>query len=300
VVLIDDEMSENTLRGWLRAQNIANTEAVSDVITLRGNLGAFNLLDEQCFAAWVGRLHSLGCDYLILDCLRPVLDCLGLDEHRDAGRFLVAFDALLNESGVRDAALVQHMGHTGERARGDSRFQDWPDVIWRLVREDDDPASARYFTAYGRDVAVPEGRLGFDPVTRRMSYVAGSRGDAKVRAAYIDLIRVLAVFAKADPPEVARGPHAIGLSKNHIESELGSAGYGDRAAGAATGEGHTQKAIRAALVEAVRAGTVRCMPGPHRAQLHSIAYPCSECGMPVASQQERHESCPSGPEGLFE
>jgi hypothetical protein len=37
VVLIDDEMSDNTLRSWLRAQNITNTSAVTDVITLRGN-----------------------------------------------------------------------------------------------------------------------------------------------------------------------------------------------------------------------------------------------------------------------
>ena len=109
VVLIDDEMSENTLRSWLRVQNIDNTEAVADVITLRGNVTAFNLLDEHCHAAWVQRLADVGCDYLILDCLRPVLDCLGLDEHRDAGRFLVALDALLNEAGIRDALLIQHM-----------------------------------------------------------------------------------------------------------------------------------------------------------------------------------------------
>jgi hypothetical protein len=273
VVLIDDEMSENTLRAWLRAQNIANTEAVADVICLRGNLGAFNLLDEHCFAAWAQRLHDVGCDYLILDCLRPILDALGLDENRDAGRFLVAFDALLNEAGVRDAALVQHMGHTGERARGDSRFQDWPDAIWRLVREDDDPASARFFTAYGRDVAVPEGRLGFDPVTRRMSYVAGSRGDAKTEAAKLAVIHVLA--ASAEP-----------LSKNAIEAELG-------------GE-HTQKAIRAGTKSAVDDGFVTVTEGPRRAKLHSIAYPCIECGMPVIDQSQRHQSCPSGPEGLFE
>ena len=105
VVLIDDEMSDNTLRGWLRAQNIRNTSAVADVITLRGNVGAFNLLDDHCFAAWVQRLHDVGCDYLILDCLRPILDALALDEHRDAGRFLVAFDALLNEADIRDALL---------------------------------------------------------------------------------------------------------------------------------------------------------------------------------------------------
>ena len=52
-----------------------------------------------------------------------MLDALGLDEHRDAGRFLTAFDALLVEAGIRDAFVVTHMGHTNERARGDSRLR---------------------------------------------------------------------------------------------------------------------------------------------------------------------------------
>jgi hypothetical protein len=79
-----------------------------------------------------------------------------LDEHRDAGRFLVALDALLTEAGIPDALVVHHMGHVNERARGDSRMRDWPDVEWRLVRQDENPASARFLSAYGCDVDVPE------------------------------------------------------------------------------------------------------------------------------------------------
>lgn len=104
----------------------------------------------------------------------------------------------------------------------------------------------------------------------------------------------LAAIAKGSPAE-ARGPNPQCFSKNHIEGELRNAGYGDH-----TDHGHTQKAIREALAQAVQAGIVRSIPGPRRAQLHCIAYPCSECGMPVTSQRERHESCPSGPEELFE
>jgi hypothetical protein len=169
IVLIDDEMSERTVAEWLTDQNIRNTGAVVDVITLRGNVGAFNLLDEHCRAQWARRLAELGCDYLILDCLRPVLDALGLDENHDAGRFLVAFGTLMADAGIPDACLVQHMGHSGERARGDSRFQDWPDALWRLVREDDNPNSARYFSAYGRDVDVPETQLEWGPAERSLT-----------------------------------------------------------------------------------------------------------------------------------
>ena len=134
VVLIDDELSEDTLRRWLREQKITTTTAVH-VITLRGKLSTFNLLDDEIHAQWADRLRAIGCDYLVLDCLRPILDALGLDERSDAGRLLVAYDALLSDAGINDSLVVQHMGHAGERARGDSRLQDWPDAIWSIVRE---------------------------------------------------------------------------------------------------------------------------------------------------------------------
>ena len=187
LVLIDNELSEDMMRRWLRAQNIHNTDAVS-TISLRGRVDTFNLLDDRQRASWAKRFRDLGCDYLILDCVRPVLDAFGLDEHRDAGQFLVHFDALLLEAGIPDALLVHHMGHNGERARGDSGWEAWPDAIWHVVRENDDLNSARYFRAYGRDVNVPEGRLSYDPSIRQLSYAAGSRTDTKAEAAQLAVI----------------------------------------------------------------------------------------------------------------
>jgi hypothetical protein len=183
LVLIDNELSEHTLRRWLRNCGIYNAHAVADVVSLRGRVGAFDLLDDRCRASWARRLCDVGCDFLILDCLRPVLDALGLDENHDAGKFSVAFDALLAEAGIADAVMAHHMGHAGERSRGDSRLQDWPDAMWRMVRENaEQPDSPRYFSAYGRDVDVAEGRLDFDPQTRRMTYSAVSRQAARQRA----------------------------------------------------------------------------------------------------------------------
>lgn len=273
LVLLDDELSEDMLRRWLRAQNIRNTDAVTTV-SLRGRVRAFDLLDDRTRAAWAQRFRDIGCDYLILDCLRPVLDALGLDESRDAGRFLVAFDALLAEAGISDALLVHHMGHNNERARGDSRLQDWPDAIWRLVRDSDTPGAPRYFSAYGRDVNVPEGRLNYDPSTRRLTYAAGSRVDTKTEAACVAVIKLLASHSGES------------MSKNAIESELV--------------DEHTQKAIRTAIAKTVENGIVSIEDGQRGAKLHRIAHPCEDCGMPVTAGQQRHESCPqSGPEGLF-
>jgi len=44
LVLIDDELAEDTLRLWMREQKITTTEAV-EVFALRGKLSSFNLLD---------------------------------------------------------------------------------------------------------------------------------------------------------------------------------------------------------------------------------------------------------------
>jgi hypothetical protein len=275
------------VRRWLREQNIRNTAAVADVITLRGAVSSFNILDDKIRDRWATRLRDLGCDYLILDCLRPCLDALGLDENRDVGKFLVAFDALLADAGILDSFIAQHMGHTNERSRGDSRLQDWPDALWRMVREDDSPDSPRFFTAYGRDVDVHEGRLSFDPATRRLTYAAGSRRDAKTDAALRAVVELLAVIAEGCKGEgrSPRGSAFEGFSKSQIEGDLAPF--------------HTQKAIRDGIAAAVKAGFVTVEAGPRRSKLCFINYPCSECGYPVASHRSRHESCPSGPDGLF-
>jgi len=270
---------------WLRDQNIGDTKAVADVITLRGRVSTFNILDDKIRDQWATRLRDLGCDYLMLDCLRPVMDALGLDENHDFGKFAVAFDALLADAGIPDSVIVQHMGHNGERSRGDSRLQDWPDATWRLVRETEEPDSPRFFSAYGRDVDVHEGRLGFNPATRRLTYAAGSRSDVKTEAAMRAVVQVLAAVAKAEPESrVTDGAANGGFSKNNVEGFLMEGGE------------HTQKAIRAGIAAAVKQEFVVVKAGPRRAKLCFINYPCSECGYPVASQRERHESCPSGPD----
>lgn len=267
LVLLDDELGDDMARRWLREQRITNTAAVADVVTLRGRVASFNPTDDRNRAQWAARLRDLGADYLVLDCLSPVLAALGIDENAP-GEFLVAFDALLAEAGVADSLTVHHMGHNAERSRGGSRLQDWPDAIWRVMRETDAPDSPRYFSAYGRDVNVTEGRLSYDPATRRLVYANGSRSDARTEAAHLAVIHLLADAARAGGEP---------LSKNAVENALA--------------EQHTQKSLRAGLREAVASGLVVVEEGPRRAKLHRIAHPCCECGLPVATGAERHENC---------
>jgi hypothetical protein len=191
IVVIDDEMSKRDLRRWYRDLDIQTTTAV-DLVPMRGYGSTFNILVPKVRTMWAERLR--GADVVILDCLRPILDALGLDENHDAGRFLEAFDALMAEAGVETYGVVHHMGHSGERARGDSRILDWPDAVWSLRRDrpadpdapEDDADVPRFFSAYGRDVGVSEGLLSYDKESRSLTYDATvkrgrNRADRKVQ-----------------------------------------------------------------------------------------------------------------------
>lgn len=243
VALIDDELDERLLRRWLREQGIRNTDQV-DVYPLKGRVATFNLLDDRIRAAWADRLT--GVDFVILDCLRPVLDGAGLDENHDVGQFLNAFDALNADAGVDEQVVVHHMGHGAQRSRGDSRILDWPDATWKITRQDvDDPASPRFFSAFGRDVNVAEGLLGFDETSKRLTFTGASRAGAKAWQIMPDLIRVLA--GSIDP-----------MSGRAIETAM-------------TGQfGHPQKPTREAVKVAIAERMVWTSRGTDRATLHSL------------------------------
>lgn len=251
VVIIDNELDARMLRRWLRDQGIVNTDRVA-VLPLRGKVGSFDLLDSATRARWATKLRQVDARVIVFDCLRPVLDALGLDESKEAGRFLVSFDALLDEAGASEAVLVHHMGHQGERSRGDSRLVDWPDVTWRLVRERGEdgevqPDARRYFSAYGRDVDVPEGLLTFDRDRRRLVLAGGTRRETAADAVIPDILDYLA----ANP----------GASGRAIETALTPS--------------HKRADIRTALRRAIDAEQIDTSEGPRRATLHFLNTP--EC-----------------------
>lgn len=241
VVVIDLEMQRQQLAAWLRDQRIRHTDKVH-VVSLRGRVGSFNILTPAGRQVWAARLRDLGTDVLVFDCLRPALDALGLDENRDAGKFLAAFDALLAEGGVLESVVVHHFGHAGERSRGDSRIEDQADAIWKLVRQDDDPRSQRFISAYGRDIDVREQAVDYDPVTRRLVVAGGSRKDA---AAQDVLDVIVAILVDAGRP-------LNGLElKRMLEGE------------------HSRNAIDGALKVGRDSRTLRWQEGPKGSKLYS-------------------------------
>lgn len=202
VTVLDFEMPEEMAEDWLKKQGIKNLDRVN-LCALRGSAASFNIIDPKVREWWALKLAEFATDYVILDCLRPVLDALNMDEHRDAGKFFGAFDALLKEAGVSEALVIHHMGHGGERSRGDSRIVDWPDVEWRMCREDpNDKRSPRFITAFGRNVEVPECRLELDDETNHLTMVKGGRTDHQALRA---VEAVVSVVGSAMEPVSQRG-----------------------------------------------------------------------------------------------
>ena len=248
VTLLDTELDKDMLRRWLRDQNIRNTGAV-DVISLRGRASTFNILDDATRAEWADRIGPT--DLVMLDCLRPCLDAIGLSEDKEAGRFLVAFDALCTEAHAAEAFVVHHMGHSEERSRGDSRLLDWPDVLWKIVRDSNDEgeqveSAERYFSAMGRDVNVPEAQLDWTPETRSLMVCGGGRAEKKARSSVADVVEVLSAREYAD-----------GLTNRQLVACLGELGVGRNLA---------RRAIKAALDD----GVVLGVSGPRNSTIHVL------------------------------
>jgi hypothetical protein len=186
VFVADLELDRRTLRRWLRDQSIGRVGAVR-AESFRGRLEKFDILDEAARTKWATALRSWGVRVLIIDPLGPLLAAYGFseDSNTEISVVLNAITTLAVEAEVSEVMVVHHMGHNGERSRGASRLRGWPDVEWRLVREgaaegeEPGPDAARFFTAEGRDVAIPETRLEFDPTTRHLYVAGGSRTDLK-------------------------------------------------------------------------------------------------------------------------
>lgn len=250
VVLIDTELDKRTMRRWLRDQGIHNTDAVT-VIPLRGAVSSFDITDDAIRAEWAQRIGQ--ADVLVLDCLRPVLDAIGLSEATEAGRLLTALDELLAAVRADEAVVVTHMGHQNERARGDSRLLDWPDALWKIIRDGEadsetDGSLPRFFSAVGRDVDVAEGLLTFDATTRHLAYGGGNRRGHPARVAMPTLLALVG----GEP----------GLSKAEVERRLGA------------DHDIPQKTARAAIKAAIGEGLLIVTPGERGA--HQLSAPPSD------------------------
>lgn len=210
VVVLNFEDSPNQLDTWYEDLRIEHPERVV-LVPMRGKAGAFDILQPEVRRVWAEQLRAVGCGFLCLDPIGPIMEAMGLDENHEAGKLLSAVNALLDEAGVPEAFLAHHMGHAGERSRGDSRLRGWPDAEWRLVRQSEDPNSERFISAFGRDVDIPETRVHYDDATRQVTMSEGNRRDLKAEEALevvLDTLSEGAMSSRAIEAAMKEGAHA--------------------------------------------------------------------------------------------
>ena len=163
VAVLNFEVSGPQLGRWAAEAGVPLDRLV--VANLRGRRNPLSHDDDR--AALALELRTRGVETLIVD---PFANAYTEESQNDAGqvaRFLHLLSEFARQAvGARDLVLVNHAGWQGDRSRGSSALEDWPDAIVRLTM---DAYGARYLSALGRDVDVPEGRLEFDPETRRLT-----------------------------------------------------------------------------------------------------------------------------------
>lgn len=181
----------------------------------------------------------------------------------DAGEvsaWLVDLDAFArSEVGATELILNVHAGWNGDRSRGSSALEDWPDSIIRLTTKDDDENGSRFLSALGRDVDVPEDELHFDPTTRLLSLTGtGSRRSKRTEKKIDSLVDPVVAIVQSSP----------GIKSTEVSLRL-------RSAGVSFQKGAETKALAAA----VTTGQVVVVPGARNAKRY---YPAGmSLGVPL-------------------
>ena len=236
VVFLNYEVTERQARRWL---NEAGVPAGGlHLLSLRGQLNP--LADEEGRAELAELIRTNDGQVLVVDPFAEAFTGESENDAADVRRFLRALNELAEAAGVAELVLTAHAGWNGERSRGSTALEDWPDAVVTLTK---DETGNRYLRAEGRDVDIPEDALHFDPQGRRLTVSGeGSRAQSAARGAGAAIEELL-----RDAP---------GLSGREIEARIGTA--------------VPRAALREALRTGVAAGWIVTAPGERGAVLHSL------------------------------
>lgn len=195
VAILNYEVSATTLARWAGEMGIDQDRLILANLRGRGN----PLAGDHDRAVLASRLREARTEVIIVDTFGRAFT--GADQN-DTGRvtpFLTGLDTWVRtDVGASDLVLTTHAGWNGERTRGSSGLEDWPDSIIRLTRDPEDE-SQRFMSAMGRDVEVDEDRLDYHAPTRRLTLAGvGSRKQvgAERKAAELSVHVIRAVTAE--------------------------------------------------------------------------------------------------------
>lgn len=256
VLVIDTELTNRYLQEWWSAVQLNHPEQVH-VLSMRGLETRLDFRDETLRNEWSEWCRDMGVTCVVLDCIAPVWSALGIEENSntETGAWVNAFRRFTVDAHVSaGSVLIHHTGRDGSHSRGASRLNDWNDAELLIRKADNgdgeaDLSAPRYYSAFGRDVHVPEFAVRIDGHVLYEDVEAPSRREQAVDRQ--EEARVARVNAKTDRivEFLADNPGSVGRD---IREAL---------------PGRPQD-TQAAIKQGIEDGRIRTEQGPRRSILH--------------------------------
>jgi hypothetical protein len=174
VVVLNYEVTGDTFARWMHDIGVPPERLY--VVNLRGRRNLLATDDGR--AELVELIRVQEGQVLMVDPFGRAYTGKSQNDVAEVTPWLGRLDEVAESAGIAELILTAHAGWDGERTRGSSGLEDWPDCIVTMTRDPD--TDNRFIKAEGRDVDVAEDRLDYDPATRRLS-VTGDGNRATVR-----------------------------------------------------------------------------------------------------------------------
>jgi hypothetical protein len=205
IAYMNYEMSGDMIAGWAKDLGIPPDRLF--LVNLRGRRNPLTYPEDR--DALTKLFRNIGTESLIADTFGRAYTGASQNDSGEVGAWLASLDRWARgDVGVLDLFLTNHAGWDGERSRGASGLEDWPDSIITLLRggrtKGDGGENVRYVKAIGRDVDLDEDRLSYDEETRQLTLAGtGSRKAAATKAHNDELDRAVLRVITASPGVIA-------------------------------------------------------------------------------------------------
>ena len=247
VAVLNYEVSAKMLARW--AADIGIDPDRLYLVNLRGRRNPLGRDDDR--AELAAHLRAIDTAVVMVDPFGRAFTGDSQNDNAEVQHFLIDLDTFArNDVGASDLVLAAHAGWDGERSRGASALEDWPDTIINLSGDGEGDDRRRFMRAMGRDVEVDEDELVMDPLTRVLSRAGtggrrGGKGPSLAKVAHL---------ADAIVQVVSEQP---GCGKNAIVDALA-----DLPGLPATGKkGRGFETLTTAIKQAERDGRLTCEAG---------------------------------------
>ena len=215
VAILNYEVSGSTLARW--AADVGVPAERLFIVNLRGRRSPLAHPEDRERLAKVLREREV--EALIVDPFGRAFTGKSQNDTSEVAPWLNDLDTFArSEAGSSDLFLTAHTGWEGERTRGSSALEDWPDSILTMTADGDD---VRYLKALGRDVDLAETRLAYDPDSHRLSLTdQGSRKDARLAEVREKVLKYLADHPGASQRDVEDPGKGVGGRATDVRKAL--------------------------------------------------------------------------------